>query len=199
MSAGIREVEPLFHAECDIAAIVYDRSDDPDLVLFGFAKDLQASGKRTVGLLQLGRIADARRDHGLRTTLLLSGRTITLTHRALSPDSCALEAGGLWAVADLIAADIRKGADLVVINRFGKLELNGGGFLREITSAMALGIPVIIAVPECNFRVWTAYSGGMSVRLGCRRKELDLWWRSVSATPASATPRGSATFCGITK
>ncbi|MDU6673337.1 MAG: DUF2478 domain-containing protein, partial [Bradyrhizobium sp.] len=42
----------MFDAECDLAAVVYDRGDDPDAVLRNFAQSLQARGVRAVGLIQ---------------------------------------------------------------------------------------------------------------------------------------------------
>lgn len=200
MSTGISDRDPLFHAQCDIAAMVFGRSDDPDLVLFEFVKDLQTSGKRVAGMLQLGRQADAHRDHAIQVTLLLQKKDIALSHRVLpQPVCCGLEMRSLHQLTDAVTTDIRSGADVVVINRFGKLEVEGGGFVQAIAAAAALDIPVIVAVPESNFRSWIAYSGGMSVKLACNRRNIESWWSSVSAPPTDSKRRGPTTVCEVAK
>jgi hypothetical protein len=44
-----------FDAQCDLAAVVYGADDDPDRLISGFAADLCHSGRRPVGVVQLGR------------------------------------------------------------------------------------------------------------------------------------------------
>jgi hypothetical protein len=58
MSTGISDRDPPFHAQSDIAALVFGRSENPDFVLSEFVSDLESSGKRVAGMLQLGRQAE---------------------------------------------------------------------------------------------------------------------------------------------
>jgi hypothetical protein len=44
----------MFDSQCYLAALVYERDQDPDQVLREFASDLKARGYRAVGLVQLG-------------------------------------------------------------------------------------------------------------------------------------------------
>ena len=44
----------MFDAQCDLAAMVYERDQDPDEVLRDFASHLNARGYRAVGLVQTG-------------------------------------------------------------------------------------------------------------------------------------------------
>jgi nucleoside-triphosphatase THEP1 len=115
------------------------------------------------------------------------------------PVCCGLETRSLNELNDAVTADIRSGADVVIINRFGRLEVEGGGFVQAIATAAALDIPVIVAVPEGNFRSWIAYSGGMSVRLSCNRSNIESWWSSVSAPSVDAARCGPATICEMAK
>jgi len=59
-----------------------------------------------------------------------------------------LTADKLASIAKIIEAAIHEGADLVVINRFGKLEARGKGLIELIQKAAEADIPVLIAVPE---------------------------------------------------
>jgi nucleoside-triphosphatase THEP1 len=91
----------------------------------------------------------------------------------------------------------RRGADLVIVNRFGKLEAAGRGLVRLIKRAVGADIPVITAVPAHRFATWVKYSNGMSVRLPCRRAALDEWWQSVAG--GANERRGIACFCAVVK
>ena len=105
--------------------------------------------------------------------------------------------GRLADMAQAIDHSIRTGVDLVVINRFGKLEVEGKGLTGPIEHASCADIPVLIAVPEHRFYAWTRYSCGMSVRVECSRNALNEWWQSVAGAHASGT--ATPDFCALTK
>jgi hypothetical protein len=44
----------MFDSQCDLAALVYEQDQNPDKILHDFASNLNASGYRAVGLVQLG-------------------------------------------------------------------------------------------------------------------------------------------------
>ncbi len=67
----------------------------------------------------------------------------------------------------------------MIINRFGSRERAGGGLVPVIAAAIRRDVPVLLAVPEALFPDWLVASGGLSVRLACRRAGLDGWWRSL--------------------
>ena len=78
----------MFDAQCDLAALVYERDQDPDAVLRGFAADLNARGFRAVGMVQTGQCADA----SLSAVLVHSGEVLALAQDATSPASgCKLD------------------------------------------------------------------------------------------------------------
>ena len=166
---------PEFDAECDLAALVFGRPDEPDRLLAEFVQDLVARGYRVVGLIQT-RLADG----GAAVTVLPTGETIALAPRrgacspASRPDPCDLAAA-----AARIDALIPTGADLVIINRFGKLEAEGTGLVDEIARALSFDIPVLVAVPEFRFSAWLSYCGGMGVKLPCRNGSLQSWWDAM--------------------
>ena len=188
----------MFDAQCDFAAVVYGVKDNPDHLLLDFTEDLRRSGVRTAGLLQLDSATGQSDDREVRTVVLSSGEVVPVAHdRNLGATGCGLDCAQLASIAKLIDAAIQQGADLVVINRFGKLEAKGKGLIELIQRAAKADIPVLIAVPEHRFAGWIKYSAGMSVRLPCRRSALDRWWQSVAK---GARGRSTATtFCALTK
>jgi nucleoside-triphosphatase THEP1 len=186
----------MFDAQCDFAAVVYGVKDDPDRLLLDFTEDLRRSGVRTAGLVQLNSSPRQSDDREVRTVILSSGEVVPVAHdRNLGPTGCELHCGQLASIAKLIEAAIHGGADLVVINRFGKLEAKGKGLIELIQQAAEADIPVLIAVPEHRFAGWIKYSAGMSVRLPCRRAALDRWWQSVAMGVGTI----ATTFCALAK
>lgn len=170
---------PAADAPCDLAALVYDEGQDPDALLHAFAADLRAHGVRAVGLVQSGdRAADRSSVHAV---LVHSGERLALL-QDLGPlaEGCRLDVGQLLSAGARVASALDQGADVLIINRFGKLEREGQGLSYLIDRALSDGIPVIIAVPSRRLDDWTGFAGGMSVQLDCSRAALDQWWAAVS-------------------
>jgi hypothetical protein len=88
----------------------------------------------------------------------------------LAAAGCGLDCRKLASIAKMIEAAIQEGADLVVINRFGKLEATGEGPIELIQRAADADIPALIAVPQHRFAGWITMSAGA----------LDRWWESVA-------------------
>ena len=187
----------MFDAQCDLAALVYDEHQDPDAVLRDFAADLNARGFRAVGMVQAGQCADS----SLSAVLLPSGEKLLLS-QDFDPAArgCRLDLGRLQNAGTRIAEALEAGADLLIVNRFGKRERDGKGLAYLIERALATDIPVVIAVSAKSFADWIKFAGGMSVKLACDRHALDVWWSNVSLGGApKAAPPGHQTVCEVLK
>lgn len=167
----------MFHAECDIAALVYEAEQDPDTTLRDFAADLHAHGYRAVGMVQAGQCADS----SLSAVLLHNGERLLLA-QDFDPAArgCRLDVERLQNAGRRVAEALDQGADILVINRFGKRERNGKGLAYLIDRAFESNVPVVIAVSREHFAEWVKFADGMSVKLACNRASLDGWWRNVS-------------------
>jgi Protein of unknown function (DUF2478) len=186
----------MFDAQCDLAALVYEEDQDPDAILRDFAAELNASGRRVVGMVQSGQCADS----SLSAVLVHSGEVLLLAQPATSPGSgCKLDLSRLQDAATRVAGAMETGADLVIVNRFGKRERDGKGLSRVIERALDADIPVVIAVSSKSFADWIKFADGMSVKLRCDRASLDAWWRAVSARNDGLAHRNQQTFCEIFK
>jgi hypothetical protein len=170
----------MFDSQCDLAALVYEQGQDPDLVLSEFAADLNARGYRAVGLVQHGHHCADR--SGLSAKLVHSGKQLELLQDlGACATGCRLDVGQLLNAGTELANVIDQGADLLIINRFGRQEREGKGLLYLVERALSADIPVVIAVPCHRFGEWIRFADGMSVRLNCDRGSLNRWWRAVSA------------------
>lgn len=98
-----------------------------------------------------------------------------------------------------IAAAIDRGADLVIVNRFGRQECAGKGLSRLIEHALSADIPVVIAVPSHRFADWIKFADGMSVKLPCQRSALDTWWSGISNRMGYLADGAPVTMCEILK
>ncbi|MBR0788507.1 DUF2478 domain-containing protein [Bradyrhizobium manausense] len=186
----------MFDAQCDLAALVYEKHQDPDAALRDFAADLIARGKRVIGMVQAGQCADS----SLSAILLHSGEKLLLA-QDFDPTAqgCRLDLARLQNAGTRIADALSHGADLVIINRFGKRERDGKGLSYLIERALDADIPVLIAVGQDHFADWIKFAGGMSVKLGCDRSALDAWWHAVSTQDADPIVDGHPTVCEIFK
>jgi hypothetical protein len=186
----------MFDAQCDLAALVYEKHQDPDAALRSFAADLIAHGHRVVGMVQAGQCADS----SLSAILLHSGEKLLLA-QDFDPaaQGCRLDLARLQNAGMQIADALSHGADLVVINRFGKRERDGKGLSYLIERALDADIPVVIAVGKDHFADWIKFAGGMSVKLGCERGALDAWWQAVSMHDAHPMQDEHPTVCEILK
>src|SRR5215475_5459312 len=185
----------MFHAQCDLAALAYGADQDPDAVLRDFAADLKTQGVRVVGLVQAGQCADS----SLSAVLVHSGEKLLLA-QDFDPaaSGCRLDVGRLENVGARVAEALDAGADLLIINRFGKRERDGKGLSHLIERALDADIPVVIAVSGERFADWIKFAGGMTVKLACERQALDEWWRNVSLGAAEAIP-DHPTVCEVMK
>jgi len=168
----------MFDTQCDLAALVYGPDQDPDAVLRGFAADLNARGLRAVGMVQAGQCADS----SLSAVLLPGGEKLLLA-QDFDPAAkgCRLDLARLQGAGERIAEAMDRGADLVIINRFGKRERDGKGLSYLIERALDADIPVVIAVASERYADWISFAGSTSARLACDRAALDQWWRDVAA------------------
>src|ERR1700754_3886271 len=131
-----------------LAALVYDDQQDPDAVLRDFANDTNAQGFRAVGMVQAGQCADS----SLSAVLVHNGETILLA-QDFDPaaSGCRLDLSRLQNAGERVAEALETGADLLIVNRFGKRERDGKGLAHLVRRALDADIPVVIAVSSQHF------------------------------------------------
>jgi hypothetical protein len=184
----------MFDSQCDLAALVYERDQDPDRILCEFASELKADGYRAVGLVQRGHhCVDAPKLSGM---LVHTGEELSLFQDLGTCSSgCRLNVGQLLDGGAQIASAIDQGADLVIVNRFGRQECEGKGLSYLVERALSADIPVVIAVPGHRFADWIRFADGMSVKLRCHREALQAWWSAVSTRNAGTIRQDHQTVC----
>src|ERR1700761_3099122 len=176
----------MLDSERYLATLVYDDQQDPDAVLRDFANDTNAQGFRVVGMVQAGQCADS----SLSAVLVHNGETLLLA-QDFDPNAsgCRLDIGRLQNAGARVADALSSGADLLIVNRFGKRERDGKGLGYLIERARDAGTPAVIAVSSHRLADWSTFAGE-TTHLACERAALDAWWREISAQPSmSAGPQ----------
>jgi hypothetical protein len=130
-----------------VGVLLYDNSVAVDAMLADSVQRIRESGIRVSGLLQRfgHRLTNGKRSMWLRD--IATGKTLRLD-RPATPDTAGLliDPAALTRAAALMRRAIASGADLVVVNRFGKAEADGAGLRAEIAAAIGSGAIVLIPV-----------------------------------------------------
>jgi hypothetical protein len=170
-----------------LAAIVYGPQDEIDALLGEFADRVKQRGPRVAGLVQVDTGEDACIVGDMSLREVDSGRIVSIC-QDLGPHAkvCRLDPQGLAQAAGLLGEALARDPQLVVINKFGKAEMEGGGLVAEIGTCVAHEIPLAIGVPRRFLAAWDAYAEGMDAKLPPRLEALEEWWASVAQPLASA-------------
>lgn len=175
--------------ELRIAAILFGRDDDVDIdgLLADVVARLQRDGYDVTGILQSAvRIdPDAKPSVGVRE--IRDGWQLPiLENRGLHSRGCRLDPVAITEVARRLDAGLDRGADLVVVNRFGKAEAEGGGLRPVLERAFVEGIAVLVAVRRDFTEQWEAFHGGMAEMLAPDADAVLGWCRTRCRAAAAA-------------
>ena len=91
---------------------------------------------------------------------------------------CRVDTGALAEAVELVERSIRIGApDLVILNKFGKAEENGGGMRDAIGAALLADIPVLLSVSELALPAFEHFAGGLCTVIEADAQVLSEWLR----------------------
>jgi nucleoside-triphosphatase THEP1 len=96
---------------------------------------------------------------------------------APSHTSCHLDADGVATACAAICEQI-PASDLVVLNKFGKLEAMGNGLAPAFELAVASGKPLLTTVSALHRDAWSAFAP-QAAFLNADRTVLQEWWQGM--------------------
>lgn len=158
---------------------------DADLILAQLAHDLALQGLDCCGTVQINTERDDKGPCDMDVRVLPDGPVMRIS-QDLGPSSrgCRLDHSVLEHAVGLVSTRLAGGADVLIINKFGKHEAEGRGFRPVIAEALEQGIPVIVGLNALNLSEFEAFNGGMAVRLPPDCKSLAEWvCKSAVALP----------------
>jgi hypothetical protein len=149
--------------------------------------------RRATALRIAGVVAE---DHGLPDrscaagylTSIASGKRYSIfADKGADVVECHLDGRGAGAAAESARDDIAAGCDLVVLNKFGKLESMGEGLCRAFDAAIAAGVPLLTSVAPKFADAWAAYAPTGFVILPAEEGAIEDWFDRARARAAAPT------------
>lgn len=147
-----------------------------DPLLHDVAQAAMARGLRVAGIVQINsdRPGCARCD--MDAIVLPDGPVIRIS-QSLGREArgCRLDAAGLETAVAAAETRLAKGADLLIVNKFGKQEAAGRGFRPVIAAALEAGADVLVGVNALNLAALRAFTGDTAEAVPAERARLLDW------------------------
>jgi nucleoside-triphosphatase THEP1 len=170
-----------------LAAVVFENGDAANAIVTDFALALGASGTRLGGFVQ---ISEDTENCGCKDTYVLDlqtgERTKILQDLGSGSQGCRVDPAALAGIGQLVSNALSHRPELVIINRFGRLESEGKGLRDEIATAALSGIPTLVCVSTRYLDAWREFATDLGDVLTCTPHALAAWWQSVVVELASS-------------
>lgn len=138
-----------------------------DAAVADLAARLLQTGRRVIGAVQHGA------PDGMVLRAVCGTELWPITQRLGSgAQGCTLDPGALEHAVARVSQRL-PGADLLIVNRFGKQEAAGRGFAPLIATALGQGTGVVISVPPAHLAAFNSFAGD----LACWTDPARLWIR----------------------
>lgn len=177
-----------------LAAVVYEAGAGAafDTCLATVARGLKASGLRLSGAVQHNTMGGDRCRCDMTLEDLATGRLVEISEqRGPQARGCRLNSAALEEIVGLAGAAVERGADLLIVNKFGKREAEGHGFRQVIDAALEQGTAVLVAVSRENLAAWQQFAAGLDVRLPQDARLITAWCEKAAARPEKAADQAS--------
>ena len=153
-----------------------------DLLIAEAVARLRAEGLHLAGAVQV----NAERDPAYKCDMdlhILSGSGAIRISQDLGKLSrgCRLDPEGLERAVGLVAAALEAGPDLLVVNKYGKQEIDGRGFRPLIGEALSRGIPVLTAVNAGNVDAFRGFAEDLAEPVPAEVEAIAAWCRAQVA------------------
>lgn len=170
-----------------LAAIVFEKSEEINPLMAAFAAALTDRGRRLAGFIQVSANTPGCACAETHVLDLESGARIPiLQNLGIEAKACRANSAALAGVAAGLRAALERRPDLLIVNRFGRLESEGKGMREDIGAAALSGIPVLVGVATRYLEAWRAFTLGLDEELACSQIALDDWWRRLERAGAQA-------------
>jgi hypothetical protein len=168
--------DPTRQLESSLAAIVYANDEYPDEVFKWIVSECRARDLVLSGVLQHPAFEGADRRCDVLLEDLASGhRTLLFEDRGAGARGCRLDVAALVEASTRVESSLDSNPALLVLNKFGKVESDGGGTCGLMAKALERGIPAIIGVPARNLDAWRNFSGEFSIELPENIEQIGEW------------------------
>jgi nucleoside-triphosphatase THEP1 len=162
------------------AILVYDDGIGADRLLAESADALARAGYKLAGVVQSNIERPGRSKCDMRLTDLSSGEEIAISHDlGVEAKGCRLDHAALVQASVGVERALAAQADLLIINKFGKQEVIGGGLRTVIAEAIMADVPVVLGVSKLNLDAFLAFAGAPVARLDLNQDAIVSWCREA--------------------
>lgn len=165
-----------------LAAIIATGETPTGALLETVARTLAGEGIVVGGVLQAPQIAIEGRAAPIVFVDVESGaRTEVSQNLGPLSHACRLDLDAVARVTAALESRIEAGLDLMVINRFGKAEIEGRGLRAAFERAFLAGIPILTVVQPEQRAGWKDFHGGLADDLPADAGPVLAWCRRLVA------------------
>lgn len=147
----------------NILAVTYSDGFAADRLIAETAFRLRDDGAKVAGLVQINTDVPGRTKCDMAVEELYSRTVIKMSEdRGPEARGCRLDHSRLAGAAGLLIDALDQELDLIILNKFGKIEAEGGGLRDVLGRAVLLDVPLIVGVPYRNLDQWRLFAGGLA-------------------------------------
>lgn len=151
-----------------------------DVLIAEVAALLAAEGLRLAGTVQSNHERPDRRKCDMDLVVLPDGPIIRISEdRGDLARGCILDSGALEQTVHSVQQRLA-GAEVLIVNKFGKREAEGRGLVPVIAEALELGLPVLIGVNGLNLAAFLAFAGEGVTPLQSDAARVADWCKTVA-------------------
>ena len=166
-----------------LAYIMSHGKGQTDPRLAEIARNLTQRGVRLCGTIQVNTERGDGRHCDMDLMVLPEGPSLRISQdRGRWARGCRLDAGSLETAVAQVAGALDLGADMMIINKFGKHEAEGRGFRPVIAAALERDVPVLVGLNPLNREAFERFSGALATEL-TSDPETVLAWAGLHAQP----------------
>eukprot|EP01037_Dinobryon_pediforme_P017514 gene17514-17714_t len=167
-----------------LAVLHSHEGEEGGLVLAYCARLLKDSGFGVAGMIQTDVPVSGQRKCNMFLEDLSTGQTMCISQfRGNEARGCRLDHAALAQAVVCVEQAVMHRPQLLVLNKFGKEEAQGRGFLPVIAEALSQGIPVLTCVSALNAAVCEQQLGAMRTLLRPRASEILHWCYQAMGQP----------------
>lgn len=169
-----------------VGAVIYPDEKFPEALFDAIVDNYRGRGLALAGVVQrpvVEQPGPGQECDVLLENLVTGDRTVIFEDRGALAQGCRLDVGALVQAATKVEATLGDDTSLVLLNKFGKVEVDGGGMCDLIASALGRDIPVLIGVPLRHLPAWREFAGEFAIELPDDLETIHRWLARVM-TPA---------------
>ena len=167
-----------------LAAVLHAGAQTGDTLISAIADKLKSEGYCVGGVVQSNIVQPGQCRCDMVLTELSSGQGIPISQNLGNQSrGCRLDPAALEQIVGFVEASVRDGLDILVLNKFGKQEIEGKGLRSVIALALDADIPVLVGLNRANIEAWNQFCGGEGQLLEARASDVERWLRSALPTP----------------